>query len=203
VYTHLPFGPFSSTSEFDDYLTGRIHPDPALVLFAVIDKTRTDEFHVDDNGAFAGMIAYLNTSAANLSTEVGFVIIMPAFQRTHVTSNAVGLLLQYALNLPSEGGLGLRRVQWQTNSPNAASVAVAERMGFRKEALLKWDRVFHGGWETGKAGNNRPMPRRGTAVESGESNKEPMGRDTVMLSLCWDDWEEGGKEKVEAAMNRR
>jgi RimJ/RimL family protein N-acetyltransferase len=203
MYTHLPFGPFSSASEIDDYLTARIHHDPALVLFAVIDKTRSDDFHVDDNGAFAGVIAYLNTSAVNLLTEIGFVIILPAFQRTHVTSNAVGLLLQYALNLPSEGGLGLRRVQWQTNSPNAASIAVAERMGFRKEALLKWDRVFHGGWETDKTGNNRTMPRRGAAVESGESNKEPMGRDTVMLSLCFDDWEEGGKEKVEAAMNRR
>lgn len=149
------------------------------------------------------MVGFLNTSVMNLCTEIGFVIIMPAFQRTHVTSNAVGLLLQYALNLRSEGGLGLRRVQWQANAANVASVGVAERMGFRKEALLKWDRVFHGGRQAGKVGNNRVMPRRGAPGEVGESENEEIGRDTVLLSLCCDDWEDGGREKVKTLMERR
>ena len=172
---------------------------PTTILFAIIDKTRTDEFNVDkDGGALAGTIGLLNTSFENLSTEIGFVVIAPPFQRTHVTSNAVGLLMQYTLDLPDQGGLGLRRVCWQANIPNVASVRAAERMGFRKEGLLKWDRVFHGGWETGKVGNNRPMPRRG---ENGE--RQEMGRDTIMLSHCWDDWEEGGRNTVKSIMERR
>jgi RimJ/RimL family protein N-acetyltransferase len=173
-------------------------PNPTTVVFAVIDKTRTDEFKVDkDGGAFAGTIALLNTSVGNLSTEI-VIVIAPPFQRTHVTSNAIGLLMQYTLDLPREGGLGLRRVCWQANVPNDASVRAAERMGFRKEALMKWARVFHGGWETGKVSNNRPMPRQG---EDGEMQE--MGRDTIILSHCWDDWEEGGRDKVKSIMEKR
>ena len=197
LYTHLPFGPFSSSLAFDQYLASRIHPDPALVLFAIIDKTRSaDQLNTDKDGALAGVIGFLNSSPQNLSTEIGFVIITPPFQRTHVTSNAVGLLLLYTLNLPGDGGLGLRRVQWQTNSANAASVGVAERMGFRKEGLLRWDRVLHSGLEKGKIGNGRIMPRT-------DGNENDIGRDTIMLSLCWDDWEDGGREKVKILMDRR
>jgi RimJ/RimL family protein N-acetyltransferase len=172
-----------------------------MILFVIIDKTRTDEFHVDKDGAFAGTIGLLNTSVEHLSTEFGFVVIFPAFQRTHVTSNAIGLLMRYTLDLPNEGGLGLRRVVWQANAPNNASVRAAERMGFRKEALMRWDRVLEGGWEKGKVGNDRAMPNRG--AEGGDGEKQEMGRDTVTLSHCWDDWEEGGRDKVKSVMERR
>jgi len=129
---------------------------------------------------------------------------MPAFQRTHVTTNAIGLLLQYALDLPVDGGLGLRRVRWQCNSANIASARVAERIGFRYEALLKWDRIMHGGWKTGKAGNNRTMPRGCGEPGKVEPDKvEEMGRDTIMLSICWDDWEDGGREKVKNLIERQ
>jgi len=153
-------------------------------------------------------MGFLNTSPANLSTEVGFAIILPPFQRTHVTSNAIGLLLQYALDPPSDssdgdgsisfgreqrggrGGLGLRRVQWQANSLNTASIRAAERMGFKHEAVLRWDRVLREGREKGKVGNGREV-------------SDDIGRDTIMLSLCWDDWEGGGREKVLGVMERR
>lgn len=206
LYTHLPFGPFPSAANFvDQLIEGRIQRDPALILFAVIDKTRAAAASGNDNeGALAGTIGFLNTSAANLCTEIGFVITLPPFQRTHVTSNAVGLLLQYALDLPSPaegalplgrekqggGGLGLRRVQWQANSLNLSSIRAAERMGFKHEAVLRWDRVLREGREMGKVGNGREV--------AGD-----IGRDSVMLSLCWDDWEDGGREKVLSIMKRR
>jgi RimJ/RimL family protein N-acetyltransferase len=172
------------------------------VLFAVIDKTRSDEFNVDRDGAFAGIVGLLNSSVEHLSTEVGPIITMPPFQRTHVTTNAVGLLLQYVLDLPKDGGLGLRRVQWQANSLNAASMGLGEKMGFRTEGLLRWDRVVVGGWEKGKAG--RGMQRGTAQSDSEESAKaEEMGRDTIMLGLCWDDWEGGGRKKVKCLMERQ
>jgi len=168
------------------------------VLFAVIDKTQSADS--EDGGALAGTIGYLNTSSATLSTEIGFVVTLPPFQRTHVTSNAIGLLLQYALDLPdasadgSRGGLGLRRVQWQADSANTASIRAAERMGFRMEGLLRWDRVLRAGKENGKVGNGRSCP----LGEEGD-----IGRDSVILSLCWDDWEGGAREKVISVMERR
>jgi RimJ/RimL family protein N-acetyltransferase len=104
-------------------------------------------------GAMAGMMSYMTTSKANWvrvrrrmpyspvltrflsqSTEIGFVITLKSAQRTHVTSNAVGMLMKYALNLPSDPtfpGLGLRRVQWTCDSGNKPSLTTAKRLGFQ------------------------------------------------------------------------
>jgi RimJ/RimL family protein N-acetyltransferase len=203
LFTYIPFNPLPSIAAMNNAHAARTQPDPGAVLFAIIDKTRTDSFNVDKDGAFAGSIGLEDTSVHNLSTEIGFIIILPEFQRTHVTSNAVGLLLQYTLDLPSDGGLGLRRVQWQCNDANAASVRAAERMTFRREALLRWDRVMHGGWQAGKIGNNRAMPRCDVVCEDeGPKKQEEMGRDTLLFSICHDDWDYGGKERVKSVMER-
>ncbi|KAK3174563.1 hypothetical protein OEA41_001809 [Lepraria neglecta] len=113
----------------------------------------------------AGIMAYMNSSTTNMSIEIGYVITLPPFQRTHVTTNGVGLLLQYALDPPSEGGLGLRRVEWMTSSANSASIRTAERTGFEKEGLLRWHRVFPGGAAGGKVDNNKEMPRSGQETD--------------------------------------
>lgn len=194
LYMHIPFGPYETVEDFvDNFVLGVVYPSPARILYAIIDKTRpaSDE---DKDGALAGVLSYCNSSPTNLSTEIGFVIILPLFQKTHVTANAAGILLQYALDPPERGGLGLRRVQWKTSSANLASIRSAERMGFRKEGVLRWDQVFHGGKAKGKMGNGQPMPPSG--------KEEDLGRDTVLFSLCWDDWEQGGREKLQAIMDR-
>ncbi|KAI9783931.1 MAG: hypothetical protein M1839_002876 [Geoglossum umbratile] len=188
-------GPYATEKDFvDQFVEGMVYPNAAMTLYAVIDKTCPTSKE-DKDGSLAGMLCYSNSSVANLSTEISFVITLPSFQGSHVASNAVGLLLQYALNPPEKYGLGLRRVQWQTSSVNATSIRLAEKMGFRREGLLRWDRVFHGGKAKGKAGNDREDPRGG--------NGEHLGRDTAIFSLCWDDWEQGGGEKVQAITDRR
>lgn len=145
-------------------------------------------------------MGYINTSFQNLCTEIGAVIILPAFQRTHVASNAVGLLLNYALNLPSTspddngGGLGLRRVVWQANFLNKGSTRLASRMHFQFEGILRWDRVLPIGKD--EASNGKP-------TRDGDLRPENVGRDTAIYSLCWDDWElKGAKEKVAGVMAR-
>lgn len=193
VYAHMPLGPFASPADFTvNFFDVVVRPNPTMTFYAVIDKTRPPA--EDSEGALAGILAYMNTSTVNQSTEIGFVITFPPFQRTHVTSNAVGLLLQYALDPPAKGGLGMRRVQWQTSSANGASMLAAERMGFKKEGVLRWDRVFYGGGSKGKQGNGKQVPK---------GDGEDLGRDTVVYSICWDDWEEGGREKMVGIMERR
>jgi RimJ/RimL family protein N-acetyltransferase len=193
----MPVGPFENEQDFNtSFLQTIAHPDPGMVLFAIIDKTKPPSA-ADEEGALAGIMCYMNTSTANLSTEIGYIAILPPFQRTHVTSNAVGLLLQYALELPSQGGLGLRRVQWQCSSMNAPSIRAAERMGFVKEGIMKWHRVYHGGKDKGKVHNGREFPPRD------DDGEQHYARDTVMLSHCWDDWEQGWRENVQAIMDRR
>ncbi|KAF5369668.1 hypothetical protein D9615_010256 [Tricholomella constricta] len=192
-YEYFPWGPFLTADEFDSSLIeGRIHPNRACVLFAVYDKTKAAETG-NPGGALAGVIGFCDASAANLHAEVAFVMISPQFQRTHVTSNAIGLSLHYALDLPSEGGLGLRRVVWKASPLNAASVKAAERMGFTKEGVLRWNWVLPEGKSMG--GNVRER-------RTGDPKENALGRDTVVLSLCWDDWEVYGRDRVAAAMAR-
>lgn len=198
IFKYLPFGPYSDIVEFlTNLVENRIRKDPNDVLFAIFDKTKPSQSLNDSNseaGSLAGVIGFLNTSAPNLATEIGFVIILPPFQRTHVTSNTIGLLLNFTLNPPSPSqpeALGLRRVVWTANAANKVSIRAAERMGFTVESMLRWDRVL-------------PLDREGNGLtlREGDPKKEHQGRDTAVLSLCWDDWEAGVKERVKEMMNR-
>jgi RimJ/RimL family protein N-acetyltransferase len=172
-------------NEFLFFLETRVRRDPNFVFFAIIDKPR--------GGALAGLIGLINTEPGNLSTEIGFVTIFPAYQRTYVTSNAVGILLRYCLELPTapQPGLGLRRVQWVAHTFNQPSYNAAVRMSFRYEGTLRWHWVI----PEGKEGN-------GSSLREGDPSKGPP-RDNKVLSFCTDDWENGGREHVERVINRR
>jgi RimJ/RimL family protein N-acetyltransferase len=98
----------------------------------------------------------------------------------------VGLLLNYLLEAP----LSLRRVTWLANARNERSVKAAERMGFRLEGILRWHRIL----PEGKDGQ--------LAVAEDFSDGRGPGRDTAMLSMCWDDWRDGVKDKVQALVDR-
>ncbi|KIJ62893.1 hypothetical protein HYDPIDRAFT_62566, partial [Hydnomerulius pinastri MD-312] len=82
--------------------------------------------------------------------EIGVLCILPAFQRTHVASHAVGILLKYAFALPrvtpsgeTEGhGLGARRVHWYAHPDNEPSLRLAARMGLQREGTLRWSWVL-------------------------------------------------------------
>lgn len=63
---------------------------------------------------------------------------------------------------------------------------LAEKMGFRQEALLRWDAAF----PVGKSG-------RDTREGEAEETRAKKGRDTVVMAVCWDDWEGGVRERVE------
>jgi RimJ/RimL family protein N-acetyltransferase len=104
-----------------------------------------------------------------------------------VTTNAVGLLLNYLLEAP----LSLRRVTWLANARNERSVKAAERMGFRLEGVMRWHRIL-------------PEGKDGQLVElEGLSNGRGPGRDTAMLSICWDDWRDGVKDRVHTLVDRQ
>ena len=87
------------------------------------------------------MIGLLEASEYNPSAEIAWAVIPPAFHRTYVTSNAVGILLLilllYALELqdPDTGheGLGSSHVQWPAHDANVPSQAVASRMETKEE----------------------------------------------------------------------
>ena len=181
-----------------------IRKNPGHILFAIFDKTKRNTNAVGDgnrtvpeeeypNEAFAGLTGLINSSPIDLVAEVGPVLTLPPFQRTHISSNAAGLLLEYTLNSPSESppGLGLRRVVWQANVLNKSSVRLAERLGFRLEGILRWERAL-----------SPEKKQVGRKPRDDDPRRDCVGRDTTLLALCWDDWEEGGREKVNLVMQR-
>ncbi|KAK6340593.1 hypothetical protein TWF696_008919 [Orbilia brochopaga] len=199
IWAHGPIGPFDSAQSFvSDFIETFVRPKTDMMLYAVIDKSKPSD-GVDDDGVLAGLISYISTSPTNLCTEIAFVITLPPFQRTHVTSNAVGLLLNFALNSPDEGGLGFRRVQWMTSTVNYRSIRTAEKMGFTKEGIIRWDRLYPGGRRKGKLSSGKSLQAKGRATHMDEDD---LGRDSVMLSMCWDDWFlEGKREHVNGRMD--
>ena len=164
-----------------------LRADSTSILFCIIDKTTPDTSRPELGGSVAGLIGLYATSAQNLTTEIGPVIVAPAFQHTHVSSNATGIIMHYALDLTS-GSLGMRRVQWKANTMNVASVKVAQRMGFTYEGILRWAFVLPEGREGKRSREGDPL--------SGQ------GRDSVLLAICWDDWENSVRKKVDQLMDK-
>ncbi|KAG7094952.1 hypothetical protein E1B28_005753 [Marasmius oreades] len=188
----LPFGPYHSVEGLVSGLwEGRVEKNPAETLFVVYDKTRPD---ANGQPSLAGTIGYVNSNAADLCTEIGCVIILPQFHRTHVASNAVGLLMHYALDLPENGGLGCRRVQWMANKLNTSSVRLAEKMGFVLEGIIRWHRVIP---------PSKSIAHNGSPGRKGDPHEGYLARDTAMLGIYWDIWDNGGREKVDLIMERR
>jgi hypothetical protein len=182
--------------------------DPSTLPLLIIDKTRPDTSELGLGGAVSGMVSYLQTSTANLvsfvsvvlvflmltirvqSTWIGFVVILKSAQRTHVTTNACGLLLQHALDPPSRGGLGLRRVQWTCDAANMSSQRTAARLGFKREGLLRWLWVL-------------PVESTVGDAPSADDAERGRGRHDICHSICWDDWAGGAREALEIQMARR
>jgi RimJ/RimL family protein N-acetyltransferase len=89
--------------------------------------------------------------------------------------------------------LGLRRVVWQASELNKSSRRLAERMDFRFEGILRWDRVVS---------PHRKEFGNGMEVRQGDPREAFGGRHSVILAHCWDDWEQGGRKIVGAIMAR-
>ena len=186
----MAFPVVNTEAEMQDFYDKIIKPSLADCLYAIFDKV-TAGGKENTNNNFAGTIALMATSPENAVTEIG-VLIFPEFQRTHVGTNAIGLILQWLLDPPSEGGLGLRRVEWKTHTENAASRRTAERLGFEFEGIARWQRVF-----AGKVG----LPVEALEKRNGTKGEVP-GRHTATYSIVWDEWDDK-RPKVVALMERK
>ncbi|KAJ3725396.1 hypothetical protein C8R42DRAFT_640273 [Lentinula raphanica] len=165
---YIPFGPFSSTEDFiQTFYENLFHLNQSNNLFIGLDKTHPDP--LTHSPTPAGICSYVHTDPSNLLTEL-FVLVFPHFQHTHIGSHIAGLLMQYALNIPDKGGLGLRRVQWLANMKNKGSVGLARKMGMRDEGVKRWVRMLV--VEKGEGGMGC---RRGKGIQGGVSGKGYVG----------------------------
>lgn len=198
IYSHMPMGPWGSATDFKKEFTDGpsnsiiSFSNPESFAFAIIDKTRAPSPE-DPEGEFAGTVSFIRTSPTHLCTEIGFIVILPPYQRTHVAKNAVGLALQLALEPPERGGIGLRRVDWRASTANMASSKLAEKMGFERVGVVPWHIRFVKGKLRGKIGNGRDLPP--------DCDPEDVWRDTVNYCLAWDRWESGVRETVQSVID--
>lgn len=188
VWTYIAWGPFETASE----MAAQVQESrkDGMFFYAVYDKKLRQE------PTLAGMIALLCSSATHLCTEIGYVLMLPEFHRTHVTTNAVGLMLHYCLDLPEKSGLGLRRTEWTTSANNQKSRNAAIRLGFKYESIARWSRVWPGV-------ESKAIASNGIDMRAGDIRPGWTGRDTAIYAMCWDDWENGGREKIDEMMKPR
>ncbi|KAH7884751.1 acyl-CoA N-acyltransferase [Phlebopus sp. FC_14] len=191
-YRYYPFEGQEDPDECLLFWDRFVRKDPNSVMFAIMDKSTGE-----GDGVLAGTIGLLGYSPNNLSVEIGVLCVLPAFQRTHVASHAVGILLKYCFALPRvtpsgerDGpGLGMRRVHWYAHPDNEPSLRLAARMGLKREATLRWTWVL-------------PAHKKlGLTPREGDLRSGP-GRHTAVMAITWEDWEEGGKAQVDSVMSR-
>jgi RimJ/RimL family protein N-acetyltransferase len=116
--------------------------------FAVLD---------DESGKVLGTTSYHDILPAVRRVEIGYTWYARSVQRTHVNTSAKLLLLAHAF-----GALGCHVVGWRTDNFNFASQRAIERLGAKKDGVIR-----------GHA------PRRDGTI-----------RDTVMYSMRSGEWPE-------------
>jgi RimJ/RimL family protein N-acetyltransferase len=183
MFEHMPV-PIDRPIDFLRYIEER-RRDKKRIMFAAIDITRPDFNHPEWEGSFAGLFGLADTNKERLSVKIGPAVVLPAFQRTYVAAHAVGLLLRYMLDLPPSG-VGFRRVRWNAIPANIPSNNLAKRLGFKMEGVSRWKLVVPGGYQ-----------KSGKAARKGDAGNGLLGSDSNEWAMCWDDWEEGGRELFE------
>lgn len=124
------------------------HEDGHMLPFVVTDVA---------SGRVIGTTRYHDIVPAVERLEIGYTWYGKSWQRTHVNTSCKLLLMQHAFET-----LGAKLVGWRTDNYNFASQRAIERLGAKKDGVLR----HHG-------------PRRDGTV-----------RDTVMYSLLAGEWPE-------------
>ena len=87
-----------------------------------------------------GTVTLVGWDRANRRAEVGFIV-LPSRQGRGLATDAVAAVLAWAF-----GPMGLHRVEADVEPPNAASLRVLDRLGFRREGLFRERWWTRGRW---------------------------------------------------------
>jgi len=127
-WTYLPYGPFNSFEEYQDWLTANcLGNDP--MFFAIIDLPK---------GQAVGVASYLRITPGSGSIEVGHIHFSPLLKRSLAATEAMFLLMRRAFEL------GYRRYEWKCDSLNSASRTAAQRLGMSFEGTFRQATVYKG-----------------------------------------------------------
>ncbi|MGB2201325.1 MAG: GNAT family N-acetyltransferase [Pseudooceanicola atlanticus] len=128
LWDYMPAGPFGSAAQFHRYIRGTEEvKDP---FFLAIREGK--------GGPAVGFASFCNIKPATGSIEVGFILMSPRLQRTCAATEAMFLMMQWALEA------GYRRYEWKCNALNMPSRRAAQRLGFSYEGVFRQHMVVKG-----------------------------------------------------------
>jgi len=129
IWDYLPYGPWPDVTAYEGTLRQQSASfDP---VFFTIRSIAT--------GKACGQASYLDIHPQNGVIEIGHIWFAPELQRTRGATEALYLLLCYAMD-----DLAYRRMQWRCNSLNEKSRQAARRLGFRFEGIFYNHLIFKG-----------------------------------------------------------
>ncbi|MBT7757629.1 MAG: GNAT family N-acetyltransferase, partial [Rhodospirillaceae bacterium] len=96
-------------------------------------------FRHRDSGRIKGMACYLDVQPSQGVIEIGGIWFAPDLQRTQAATEALFLMLDYAMT-----ELRYRRMQWRCNALNQKSRNAALRLGFKYEGIFYNHMIFKG-----------------------------------------------------------
>ena len=127
-WTYLPYGPFNSFVEYEQWLEQNCTGDDPL--FFAIRELASNEV--------VGLASYLRITPASGSIEVGHLNFSPKLQQTIAATEAMFLMMERAFEL------GYRRYEWKCDALNAPSRAAALRLGLSFEGVFRQHTIVKG-----------------------------------------------------------
>lgn len=129
IWDYLPHGPWASLDEYTNVL--RQQTASFDQVFYSIRPLGSE--------VVCGQASFLDIHPQNGVIEIGYIWFAPHLQRTRAATEALFLMLAYAMD-----DLGYRRMQWRCNSLNKKSRQAAGRLGFRFEGIFYNHLIFKG-----------------------------------------------------------
>lgn len=129
IWDYLTYGPWSDIESYKATLRAQSSSfDP--VFYSIISS---------ETGKACGQASFLDINAQNGVIEIGHIWFGPELQQTPGGTEALYLMLCYAMD-----DLKYRRMQWRCNSLNEKSRQAARRLGFRFEGIFYNHLIFKG-----------------------------------------------------------
>ena len=129
IWDYLPHGPWNDPQAFAAHLRVQA-ADLDQIRFALIPQS---------TGKASGMASYMDIHPRDGVIEIGGIWFCPGLQRTRAATEALFLLLSYAMD-----DLRYRRMQWRCNLFNTKSRTAARRLGFRFEGIFYNHQILKG-----------------------------------------------------------
>jgi len=121
-WTYLPYGPFTTQSDFNTWFEQTCFEDDPL-FHVVYDKSSNEAI---------GLASLMRVTPVAGSIEVGHIHFSPQLQQTRIATEAMYLMMKRVFD-----ELGYRRYEWKCDALNEPSKRAAQRLGFTYEGTFR------------------------------------------------------------------